>query len=39
LADRRLQLLTDHIDLLRAAFRDTRARHPFVIDAIVVLPD
>jgi REP element-mobilizing transposase RayT len=39
LADRRLRLLTDHIDLLRAAFRDTRTRHPFAIDAIVILPD
>ena len=39
LAERRLQLLTDHIDSLRAAFRDTRARHPFTINAIVVLPD
>ncbi len=25
--------------LLRAAFRETRRRHPFTIDAIVVLPD
>jgi putative transposase len=25
--------------LLRSSFRDTRARHPFTIDAIVVLPD
>jgi len=24
---------------LRAAFRTVRARHPFAIDAIVVLPD
>jgi putative transposase len=39
LEDRRLRLLTDHIDLLRAAFRDTRSRHPFTIDAMVVLPD
>ena len=39
LADRRLRLLTDHIDLLRAAFRETRTRHPFMIDAVVVLPD
>ena len=39
LADRRLRLLSDHIDLLRAAFRDTRTRHPFLIDAIVVLPE
>jgi REP-associated tyrosine transposase len=39
LADRRLSLLTDNIELLRAAFRYTRRRHPFTIDAIVVLPD
>src|SRR3984957_11455441 len=39
LADRRLRLLTDHIDELRAAFRQTRQGHPFTIDAIVVLPD
>src|SRR5258707_12260332 len=39
LADRGLRLLTDHIDLLRAAFRYTRRRHPFTVEAIVVLPD
>ena len=39
LAERRLRLLTEHIDRLRAAFRATRARHPFTIDAVVVLPD
>ncbi|MFZ0424561.1 MAG: transposase [Xanthobacteraceae bacterium] len=39
LAERRLRLLTDHIDLLRQAFRDVRRRHPFDIEAIVVLPD
>jgi len=39
LADRRLRLLVDHIDALRAAFYYARARHPFAIDAIVVLPD
>ena len=39
LVDRRRALLTDHIDLLRAAFRQVRARHPFAIDATVVLPD
>jgi hypothetical protein len=38
LANRRLRLLTEHIDELRAAFRETRRRHPFTIDAIVVLP-
>ena len=39
LADRRLRLLVEHIDLLRTAFRYVRARHPFTIEAIVVLPD
>jgi len=39
LADRRLCLLTEHVGLLRHAFRDVRRRHPFSIDAIVVLPD
>jgi putative transposase len=39
LADRRLSLLTEHVDELRAAFRETRQRHPFTTDAIVVLPD
>jgi putative transposase len=38
LADRRLSLLTANIELLRAAFRYTRHRHPFAIDAIVILP-
>jgi putative transposase len=39
LADRRLRLLTDNIDLLRTAFRYARSRRTFSIDAIVVLPD
>lgn len=39
LAERRLSLLTDHVEILRAAFRETRRRHPFTMDAIVVLPD
>jgi putative transposase len=39
LADRRLSLLTTHIDVLRMAFRETHLRHPLTIDAIVVLPD
>jgi putative transposase len=39
LADRRLALLTQHIDELRSAFRQTRRRHPFTIDAVAVLPD
>ena len=32
-------MLTENIELLRAAFRYTRRRHPFTIEAIVVLPD
>lgn len=39
LADRKSCLLIDHIDELRAAFRYVRQRHPFALDAIVVLPD
>ena len=39
LADRKSSLLTDHIERLREAFRYTRARHPFEIEAIVVLPE
>jgi putative transposase len=39
LADRSLRLLTDHIEALRAAFRYARRGHPFVIEAIVMLPD
>ncbi len=39
LADRRLSLLTDHTEKLRAAFRYTRRHHPFTFDAIVVLPE
>jgi REP-associated tyrosine transposase len=39
LADRRQRLLTEHIEELRAAFRYARSRHPFSVEAIVVLPD
>ena len=39
LAERQLRLLTEHIEPLRHAFRETRSRHPFSIAAIVVLPD
>ena len=39
LEDRRLSLLTKHIGELRAAVREIRMRHPFTIDAMVVLPD
>lgn len=39
LHDRRSDLLVAEIDALRRAVRAARARHPFVIDAWVVLPD
>jgi len=39
LLDRRSRFLTAHIGALRAAFRETKMRHPFSIEAIVVLPD
>jgi REP element-mobilizing transposase RayT len=39
LADLRRALLTDHIDILRTAFRQVHARHPFAVEAAVVLPD
>ncbi len=32
-------MLTEHITLLRAASRRVRARHPFAIEAAVILPD
>ena len=39
LADRNKTLLVDHIDLLRGAIRNVKRKHPFQIDAIVILPD
>ena len=39
LLERKLSLLTDRIDALRAAVRQVRARRPFHIDAWVVLPE
>jgi putative transposase len=39
LLDRRKTHLVDHIDALRDAMEKTRVRYPFVIDAVVVLPD
>ncbi|HEY2926985.1 REP-associated tyrosine transposase [Piscinibacter sp.] len=38
-ADRSRSTLTDHVDALRESFRVVRSRHPFDIDAVVVLPD
>jgi putative transposase len=39
LRDRSSHVLTDHIELLRAAFRAVHREHPFRIDAIAVLPE
>src|SRR5262249_24387829 len=39
LLDRRSSLLTDQIEALREATRRAHERHPFHIDAFVVLPD
>ncbi|MFZ2067099.1 MAG: transposase [Xanthobacteraceae bacterium] len=38
-ADRLSTALVDHVDLLRAAFREARRERPFTIDAVVILPD
>lgn len=39
LANRKSDLLVQHIETLRAAFKYVKERHPFTINAIVVLPD
>jgi len=39
LQDRSARTFVDHVEDLRTAFRDVRARHPFDIDAMVVLPE
>ncbi len=39
LAERKRRLLVEHIDALREAIRIVSSRHPFQIDAIVVMPD
>ena len=39
LRDRRSRILVEHVGLLRKSFRAARQRHPFVIEAIVVLPE
>ena len=39
LADRNRTLLIDHVDILRGVIRHVKAKHPFHIDAMVVLPD
>ena len=39
LADRSRGLLVEYVDVLRGAFKAVKHRHPFRIDAVVVLPD
>ena len=39
LAERHLCLLTEYVDALREAVRAVKQRHPFYIDAFIVLPD
>lgn len=39
LLQRKRKLLTEHITHLRHAFNQTKLKHPFTIDAIVILPD
>jgi putative transposase len=39
LSDRSQSLLTEHLVALRSAFQHVRERHPFIVDAIAVLPD
>ncbi|MDB5801494.1 MAG: transposase like family protein [Rhodocyclales bacterium] len=39
LADRSSNLLVRHVEILREAHRYVAERHPFIIDAAVILPD
>ena len=39
LADRQNTLLVDEFDKLRASISLVKQRHPFILDAMVVLPD
>jgi len=39
LADRKNTLLTDEITILRSSFNRVKKRHPFQLDAMVVLPE
>jgi len=38
LAERR-RLLVEHVDVLRTSVKNVKQRHPFHIDAFVVMPD
>ena len=39
LAERNRTLLVDHVGVLRAVMQKVKAKHPFRIDAMVILPD
>lgn len=39
LAERKRTLLVDYVDLLRTVLREVKTRHPFHIEAMVILPD
>ena len=39
LAERQSHLLVTHVDLLRESVRYVKATHPFVIDAMVIMPN
>lgn len=39
LNNRKTRLLVDYIEALRSSFTHVKQRHPFVIDAMVVMPD
>lgn len=39
LTERKKTLLVDHIDILRDVINQVKERHPFKLDAMVVLPD
>ncbi|WP_146691175.1 REP-associated tyrosine transposase [Bradyrhizobium canariense] len=39
IADRRSRVLIDHIGILRSAFRIALRERPFIIEAVVILPD
>jgi len=39
LAERKSRLLVDHVDVLRESVRRVKTAHPFVIDAMVIMPD
>ena len=39
LAERKRTLLVDYVAVLRAVMQEVKRRHPFHIDAMVILPD